>query len=144
MCSHLLAKGQCEWGEKCTFAHRFSELQFPDEESIFEKNCFSAVDWNSVRNKKVASQPCRRGEKCTFKGCTYAHSLQELMPIVCKSNERCYKLGTCPFFHTAVETKKQYVARLNISLRDDEEEEDFKIVYSVVAPTLVVDFSDDE
>lgn len=145
MCSHLLSKGHCEWGDKCTFAHKFSELQLPDEESIFQRNSFSLVDWSSVRNKKIASKSCNRAEKCTFKGCTYAHTIQELSPIICKSNERCYKIQTCPFFHTAVETKKQYIQRLNIDLRDeDEEEAEENIMYSVTVPTLIIDFSDDE
>lgn len=142
MCSHVVAKGNCPL-KSCTFAHSFCELEprvcgytncnrrdvcpfrHSDEsmeEYIFRNNLISGVDWGSIKASKVATQVCKNVGKCTFKHCTFAHSLKEFSPIVCRSDSRCYNIKTCKFLHPSVETKVQYVERLGIEIPMDDED----------------------
>jgi hypothetical protein len=60
-CSYMLTKGHCARGESCTFAHSRAELSDDTRSSL----------------KKI---PCKNGEGCTRKICSFTHPNQLPMP----------------------------------------------------------------
>jgi hypothetical protein len=59
------------------------------------------------------SLPCKHASTCTYKGCTFAHSIDELDPKECGFQDQCRHQSTCKFIHSS-ETKDQYALRLNL------------------------------
>ena len=89
---------------------------------------------------KIRTAFCRRMFThgiCKLEGCTFAHSIDELVPIRCKWDRRCSN-PECTFFHPSLkETKEEYMKRNGMIIeipkpktfiirrsKDDEESDD--------------------
>jgi len=72
--------------------------------------------------KPTRTQMCRsimqnRGP-CTFRRCTFAHSVHELSPKACFFGDRCkHSESTCGFIHCN-ETKEDFCERLGIPMKE--------------------------
>lgn len=67
---------------------------------------------------------CRRvadGNVCTYKGCTYAHTVSELLMGDCKYGDDCY-MDQCKFYHPYDKDVKGYCTRLNKVVPPDDDE----------------------
>lgn len=120
---------------KCTFAHSLAELNpqlcrmdynCPNYHCRFYHPALESkadflkrtkqtplpetVDVPIVR-KNVRTKACLRGELCELKGCTFAHSLDDLSPQLCVENEACQKRTTCRYFHPESESKSEFLDR---------------------------------
>lgn len=61
-------------------------------------------------NNNKCTKPCFHMDACTLKDhgkCLFAHSIEELHPIVCMFDKKCNKKD-CTRFHPSFQTKEQY------------------------------------
>ena len=100
-----------------------------------------AMGFESLKNPKaktsnpINSKLCQRtlnGDKCTSNTCTYAHSIEELEPIMCVFKNGCKFKNSkkCVFIHPN-EPREDFLYRLELVERTepvDETEEDIKVV----------------
>lgn len=70
---------------------------------------FTGLEKTQMCKAIMTNRKCHKG-----KDCTYAHSVEELRPVICTYDENCYKFNDpecpCTFVHTG-ETRDDYIAR---------------------------------
>ena len=68
---------------------------------------------SDMENQPVAhvrTRMCRFGRNCHRSKCTFAHTLAEFTPMVCRFRE-CKNGNSCRYFHQSKETKEQFLRR---------------------------------
>lgn len=67
---------------------------------------------NNNNNNKKYLRPCLYLERCNKRAdgrCGFAHSIDELQPLLCMFDEQCNKFGNgCIRFHPSLQTKEEY------------------------------------
>jgi hypothetical protein len=119
--------GKCMYGNKCKFAHFFSEL-IPsmcraDMKCGLEKCMYmhsnetkesyaKRMGWKDVEPVvNVKSMMCPHVLNCKFgEKCKYAHTMDELTPCKCRADEKCTH-DNCKYMHSN-ETKEGYGRRM--------------------------------
>lgn len=69
----------------------------------------------------VRTKVCKNGENCTFKGCTFAHSLDEFNPKECFTGDYCEDMK-CQYFHPTLESKREFLERTGQPMPKEKEE----------------------
>lgn len=97
-----------------------------DVASSFHNSSYSTSPYltksftNNTTNNKCL-RPCMYLERCNKRAdgrCGFAHSIDELQPMVCMFDKRCNKFGVengCTRFHPSLQTKEEYCERSGFS-----------------------------
>lgn len=92
----------CNKGDSCFFIHMYETKQeYIKRLGLSERK----------RENNKLSKLCSFKNKCERVGCTYAHSLEEIVPIPCIFGNKCKILNYCEYMHPC-ETKKGYIHRV--------------------------------
>jgi hypothetical protein len=111
---------QCRNKDKCNYIHSGeTKEQYVSRLGLFSKVASPPTPVVTVPETTTTKvdQPkrtkmCKRAGHCTYSGCTFAHSLEELSPMVCSFQSKCKHKHKCQYFHDQMETKQQYINRL--------------------------------